>query len=810
MSGVTTQKEIAGVMPELFLTYATDVIQERAIPRIEDGLKPVQRRILYTMYLNGNFSNKKFVKSAQTVGGVISRLHVHGDLSAYDAMVFMAQPFSLRYPLISWHGNAGNQQGDPPAAYRYTEAKLSSVGELMLEDIEKETLDMVDNYDNTMKEPVALGGYFPNAIVNPAMGIAVGIATTFAPHYLKDVIDAACFTIDKMIERQPITNDDLIRFVKAPDFPTGGTIINASDMPNIYRSGKGRVILRANYRIEETRYAKQIIFYELPYKINYTSMMESLAKLADSIPDIKDIRDESSKEIKIVVELKKDADPNWILRQIFKKTELQSNYSCNFVAIGNDNKPVEHIDLCYMIGNYVQRCLKTMHRSGMYDMKKCKERLFRIEALLFASEHIDEITNILKTADKPIDTMVSKLDISVEMARIIYEMRLSSISKVSNAALTKEQAELTKEIARLDDILSHPNKMLSELKKKISAIPKLKIFKDDRRRTQLMDIDLNIDDRTLVKDQQVVLTYTNHDIIKSVLTADYTTTKSASKGVSTKLKDDEVLIDMLTMSTKDDIFCFTNTGRVHYLPVYKIPIVSRNHNGKYLSTLLNLDNGERVVHISSAKPSDLDGKSFVFVTKHGTIKRLNVSDLSKRGNVSKCLNFKDNDTISSVLLCAPHTNIILISSSSKALCVDIDDEKKPIRPTGKASIGVIGMSLNENEYVVSAVASDETKHFLTVSEKGMVKKMSFDMVPKKGRGAKGVLLQNVKKAPTLVAAMQAADDQELMIVTRNGKVSRTKVSKFSVHGRTSRGAHGIKLSDNDIVVSADIASIEEE
>lgn len=725
-------------------------------------------------------------------------------------MVFMAQNFSLRYPLISWHGNVGNQQGDPAAAYRYTEARLSPIGELMLEDIDKDTVDMVDNYDNTTKEPIVLGGYFPNAIVNPAMGIAVGIATTFAPHYLKDVIDASCLMIHNMIQDKDTDIEDLIKIVKAPDFPTGGTIINGNDMPSVYRTGKGKVILRAKYRIEQKKNTKQIVFYELPYKINYTSMMEELAKLADAIPDIKDVRDESSKEIKIVVELKRDADPNWIIRQIFKKTDLQSNYNCNCVAIDEHGKPKENINLKDMIFSYITRAAKTYYRSMLYERKQHETRLFRIKALLFASEHIDEITYILKNETDPVAVLMSKLSINEEMARIIYDMKLSSISRVSNLSLQDEEKKLNNRVSELSELLSDQKKFLKALKAKLSSIPKLKYFKNDVRRTDIDNVDLNIDDRSLVKDQQVVITYTNHDIIKSVLASDYTTTKGTSKGVSTKLKEDEIILDMLTMSTKDDLFCFTNTGRVHYLPVYKIPIVSRNNNGKYLSTLLNLDMGEHVIHIISARPDDLNNKSLVFVTKHGIIKRLSIDNLSKRGNVSKCINFKNDDTIASVLLCLPHTNVILISNNSKALCVDIDDEKKPIRPTGRNSIGVIGMSLNPDEYIVSAVTVDNTKNFLTVSEKGMVKKMTFDMIAAKSRGSKGVLLQNVKKAPTLIAAMQSSDDQELVIVTKNGKVSKTKVSKFSVHGRTSKGNHGIKLADDDIVVSADIASTESE
>ena len=463
-----------------------------------------------------------------------------------------------------------------------------------------------------------------------------------------------------------------------------------------------------------------------------------------------------------------------------------------------------------MIYSYVSRAAKTLYCSMTYTREQYTQRLFRINTLLFASERIDDITRILKTESNSVEAMVREFSINIQMAKIIYDMKLSSISKVSNDSLKTEREDLNNRIKELTDILSDQKKFLVELKKKISGIPKLKIFKDDARRTSIETIDLNIDDRNLIKDQQVFITYTNHDIVKSVLSSDYATTKGTSKGVSTKLKDDEIIVDMLTMSTKDDLFCFTNAGRVHYLPVYKIPIVGRNNNGRYLSTLLNLNVDEHVIHIISAKPDDLDNKSLVFVTKHGIIKRLSIQDLSKRGNVSKCINFKDNDTISSVLLCKPHTNIILISNSSKAVCIDIDDEKKPIRPTGKNSIGVIGMNLNPDEYIVSAVVVDDKKNFITVSETGMVKKMTFDMIPVKSRGTKGVLLQNVKKAPKLIAAMQSSDDQELVIVTKNGKVSKTIISKFNVHGRTSRGNHGIKLADGDLVVSADIASVESE
>lgn len=799
------QQELARVVPEYFLRYAVDVIQERAIPRLEDGLKPIQRRILYGMYQTHNVYSKPTMKCAKSVGYILASLSPHGDSSAYEAMVQLAQPFSMRYPLVYGHGNFGTQSGKPAAAYRYTEAKLSPVGELLLEDIEKETLDTQDNYDNTIQEPVALGGYFPNQLVNPCAGIAVGVATTLAPHYLKDVIRAAHLILDNMIAGKTTSIDDLIAIVKAPDFPTGGTIINASEMPGIYKTGKGRVVLQAKYEIKNN----QIIFYELPYKINYDSLMTSLVQAAETIQDIKDIRDESSKSIRIIVELKKNAQPDYVIRQLFNLTELQSNFNCNFVAIDADGKPKERITLEDLFKAYLTRAAKTLCRALEFDKKKYEARIAIIDALLIAIRHVDTITHILRTSDTPVETLQQELAIDEAAANTICDTKFRTISKLSEQKLLAEKQELHDKVAGIDHIFSDQTVFLQTLQQKIDRIPELKWFANDTRKTDLADIDTNVDERDMVKDEQVVLMYTNHDIIKSIRVAEYQGTKHASKGVGMKLRDDEVILDMLTLSTRDTLFAFTNQGRCHSLPVYKIPITKRNQVGKYLSTLLNLDTGERVIHILAAN-DDLEGKCFLFTTRNGIVKRLNTNELAKRGTVTRCLILNDGDTLASVLLCKPKDHIVLISSGSKAVKFDIDDDRKPVTPQGRVSKGMKGMALKPGESIVASVVASDDKSFLTVARNGMVKRMQFDMLPLTNRGTAGVLLQSSKRPIELIVAMQADDSQELLIATQNGKVAKVPVQKFSVHNRKAGGTRGIKLDAGDTVVSADIADLEEE
>lgn len=488
-------KEIYEVLPQLFLVYAEDVVKNRAIPRIDDGLKPVQRRILYAMYLDGLASNKPHRKCARTIGQVLSLFHSHGDASVYDAMTVMAQDFSMRYPLVDIHGNAGSYMGDPPAAYRYTEGRLSPIAELMLEDIDKNTVEMEPNYDNSTVEPVMLGGYFPNAICNPTMGIAVGVATSFAPHYAGDVFKAADTYLEYMQQDIDPDENELISIIKAPDFPTGGTIINPEDIPDIYQTGRGRIVLRAKYRIEETHRRKAIVFYELPYKVAYASLMESLTKLQKEIEEITDIRDESSARmgIRIIVELKNNAEPAWIIQKIFKKTEMQSSYSCNFVAIV-DGHPQENVTLKQMLAAYINRCCLTYRNSCIYDIERWKKRLNNINIMLFAADHAEDIIKLLKESDSPVQSLTERFSISTELAESICDTKFRSIAKLSAKKLTEEKEQLVEQITQTEALLDNRYEFLEAVRNKIRSVSQNKIFQNDQRRTTIEYINADEND----------------------------------------------------------------------------------------------------------------------------------------------------------------------------------------------------------------------------------------------------------------------------------------------------------------------------
>jgi DNA gyrase subunit A len=808
------KKEVAEVLAPLFLTYAKDVIEDRAIPRIQDGLKPVQRRILYDMYIRGNTSHHPTVKSAKTVGSVLSWIHPHGDTSVYDAMVKLSQPFNMRYPLVFIQGNGGSWSGDPAAHFRYTEARMTPVGEMMMEGLDKEALDMVPTFDNAAKEPIALGGYFPNILCNESSGIAVGLATSIPPHYLKDVCQAAIQYINRLLQGKDITCDELSAIIKAPDFPTGGTIINPEDMAEIYRTGQGRVTICGKYRIEEDSRRKRIVFYEMPYKVNYEGLMTSIQKVAEKNPSIRDVRDESSDRdgIRVVIETSISANTDTIVTQLYKYTPLKSNYNCNFVVIDRNGSPRQNVSLKYLLKAYIDTCISTYIRSIQYDTKKYKERLDTVTTTLFASEHAKRILEIIQTKDNPISVMQDEFSIRKEQAELIYDMKIRSVAKLSTQKLRDEAQDLNVRIAANENILKSQELILKNVQSKIKEIAVNHIFSSDKRRTELKSVSFDIDQRDLVPKESVVVMYTDDDRIKCVRTSDFTAvTGSKSKGVRIKLKQTESLLEMLTLSTKDDLLCISNTGRCHILPVYKIPIDTKDvAGGRYLSTMLDLDEGEHIMDIIGVNPKtdNHDGRSLLFTTKNGFIKRLEVTNLSKVARATRCLTFRDGDSLASVTLCNPHDDVIMISTGGKALRIKLDDNTKPVRAQGRTATGVCGMKLPEGESIISTTVVDTDKTFLTVSEHGYVKRMSYNDFTVHGRGTAGSTIKS-KKNDILVAAMSVSKDQILVIASKNGQVARIPVAKFAVHSKTANGNYAMTLKDGDIVISAATSAAEE-
>lgn len=797
------------IMNNYFLGYATYTICDRAIPKIEDGLKPVQRRVLYSMHDLGLFSNKPTKKSAKVTGNCLASFHPHGDQSVYDAMINLAQDWRKRYPLVFVQGNFGNIDGDPPAAARYTEARLTKLGEYMMEDINKNTVDMVPNYDESTVEPSVLPSLFPNLICNGIVGTATGIATSMAPHYAKDVYKAIDYILECALKQEVPDIDKVISIIKAPDFPTGGIIINASDMRNTYKTGKGRVQIRGKYTYDDKN--NRIIITEIPYMVNKAKLVSDIGKvcLSDTatVDGVKDVNDESNKDgIKIVIQLKKNANFNFILNHLYKKTELQSSFSINNTAIIN-KRPAENISLQQLLSAFIQHACEVIYRKTRYDLGEYTKRNHLIEGYITAIGKIDKLIESIKKSNTPEEKLSNVMDLGFDeiQAKAIIAMSIGSISNMDEEKFIAEKEKLERNIAINTEIITNKFKLLEECKKTLKDFAESSALKDDKRKTEISNIGVDsITERDLIDDEDVVIIMTKNEMIKSVKVSEYETQKRNGKGTAVKTKDDDQVKDVISASTKDNLLIFTQLGKCHILPVYKIPITNKSSVGKYLVNFIDLDSsaGEKVVSVLVARHDESD-KNLVMVTKNGNIKKTTLDMIiRRRGSSTKVIEFRDNDTLVNAHIAKD--NEYIFSATAKGMGCKIKLDSINVVKS-KAGMGVRLIKLRDDDRLVSSVIlNDDDNEVCIMTANGYAKKADTNLITPKGRGVKGQRIIGLTENDYVVD-VTLVSNKTLFIVTTNGMIIRIPTDSINVYGLSARGTKTIKLKDGDSVRSISMA-----
>ncbi len=804
-------------MQSAYLDYAISVIVSRSLPDVRDGLKPVHRRILYAMKELGLLHNKPYKKSATVVGEVIGKYHPHGDKAIYDSLVRMAQDFSLRYPLIDGQGNFGSIDGDSAAAYRYTEARLHRIAEEMLEDMDKDTVDFMPNFDGRLKEPVVLPAKFPQLLVNGTSGIAVGMATEMPPHNLSEVIDATIAYIDN----PDITIDKLMKFVKAPDFPTGGIIIGLSGIKKAYETGKGQLVIRSHYHFEEGKKREKIVFTDIPYQKRKADIITDMANKVKEkkISGIYDIRDESDKEgIRIVVELKGDVPREIVLNQIFKHTALKTTYHINSVALV-DGVP-RTLSLKDLIHYFVEHRKDVVIRRTKYDLKKNKDRLHILEGLLRALDHIDEIIEMIKTSkdvEEAKKRLMGRFGFTDVQAQSILDMKLSRLTALERGKLEEEKKNVEETIEYLESILNSEEKLMSVIKDELKDIKKKY---GDKRKTEIQlseDEEYNMED--LIPDSDAVVLISRSGYIKWMSTDAYRRQSRGGKGVRGMItKENDFVQYILTATLHQYLMFFTSKGRVYFLKVYQIPEMERTSRGKHISSLLKIGKDETIKAVLPIS-SDIMSKGYILMaTKNGIVKKTEVKEFVKNsGDTLKPktggiigLKLRDNDEIIGTEYTSGDDEVILVTRNGMAIRFNEDE----IRPMGRNAMGVKGITLKENDEVVSMVVVAkhmiESDHTLFVAtDKGYGKRSFIDDYRKTRRGGKGIItIKTSEKNGNVVKAMEIIDSDELIFITVKGKVIRIKAEEIRVMGRNTQGVRIMKLDEDDKLTDVDMLARE--
>ena len=788
---------ISSEMKTSFLSYAMSVIVSRALPDVRDGLKPVHRRILYGMDELGVYPERSYKKSARIVGDVMGKYHPHGDTAIYDAMVRMAQNFSFRYPLVNGHGNFGSIDGDGAAAMRYTEAKMMKITSEMLADIKKDTIDFVDNYDGSEREPSVLPAKFPNLLINGATGIAVGMATNIPPHNLSEVIDGLL----AYIENPDITNMELMEYIKGPDFPTGGTIMGMTNLRNAYETGNGAIKVRAKTEIIEHKNGKKsIIITEIPYQVNKSRMIEKIADLAKEkrIEGITDLRDESNRKgIRVVIELRKDVNAEVTLNNLFKYTPLQTTFGINMLALV-DNQP-KVLSLRETLVHYVSHQIEVLTRKTQFDLQRAKARAHILEGLIIALDNIDEVIETIRNSyDDAEQQLIDKFALSSEQAKAILEMRLRRLSGLEREKLENELTELTDTIADLETILSNEDRKYEIVSDQLRDI-KAK-FGDERRSEISLSLDLDIEDEDLIPVEDVIITITASGYCKRMNTEVYKTQNRGGKGMKgIKTNEDDVVEHIINTSTHDFILFFTNTGRVYKMKGYKVPSSGRQSKGLPIVNLLNLDEGEELAAV--AKITDFDSDNYLFfATKRGVVKRTPVSDFKNiRTTGIKAINLRDNDELLAVRLTDGSRDVIIGASNGKAIRFNEADA----RAMGRVASGVRGILISEPDEVVGfTIVTEERNQILVVTENGYGKRTVVDENRQQNRGGKGVKTLNITdKNGQLTKLRSVAGDEDLIITTTKGMIIRLPMEQIATSKRSTQGVRLIKLNEGHKVAN---------
>ena len=794
---VITESELVSEMQTSYIDYAMSVIVGRALPDVRDGLKPVHRRILYAMYEDGLTSDKPFKKSATCVGDVLGRYHPHGDASVYDAMVRLAQNFSMRYMLVDGHGNFGSVDGDPPAAYRYTEARLSKISNEMLRDIDKETVDWDPNFDETRKEPRVLPSRFPNLLVNGSSGIAVGMATNIPPHNLKEVINA-CVCV---LENPEATLADLMQHITGPDFPTRGIIMGRSGIRQAYATGRGKVVVRARTEFEEHGQGRtRIIVTELPYQVNKRQLIKNIAdqvhdKRLDGISDLRDETDRNG--MRVVIELKRDANPQVVLNRLFAQTAMQTTFSINMLALVNNQTQPKILSLRHILDEYLTFQEDIIVRRTRYDLRKAEERAHLLEGLLIAQDNIDEVISIIRTSyDIAKQRLMERFNLSDVQAQAICDMRLISLQGLNREKLENEYKELEDKIHYFKDLLADPEKIKGVLKDELIA---LRDKYGDDRVTEIQDVADEIDIEDLIEEEQCVYTLTHGGYIKRMPVSEYRTQGRGGRGIRAMATKDEDFVDtVFTASTHDYILFFTSKGRVFVKKGYNIPEAGRNARGTNIINIIQTENGEKISAMIRGRGRDDDGY-LVFVTKRGTVKRMEQSALKNiRSNGLRAIILDEGDSLISVLQTTGEENIFIATYNGMAVCFNESD----LRPLGRNAMGVRGIRLREGDYVVGAGNSLAGEAVLTITEKGYGKRTLLSEYSIHGRGGIGIKNYQVTDKTGGIADVKMVNPgEDILVISDDGTIIRMAVDHISVLGRSTQGVRIMRLAEGSRVIS---------
>ena len=802
------------LVPEMensYIEYAMSVIVGRALPDVRDGLKPVHRRILYAMYEDNLTSDKPFKKSATCVGDVLGRYHPHGDASVYDALVRLAQDFSMRYMLVDGHGNFGSVDGDPPAAYRYTEARLSKISNEMLRDIEKETVDWDPNFDESRKEPRVLPCRFPNLLVNGSSGIAVGMATNIPPHNLREVIGACICVLDN----PEATLSDLMEHVKGPDFPTHGIIMGRSGIRAAYATGRGRLMVRARHEFEEFGSGRtRIIFTELPYQVNKRMLIKSIADQVEDkrIEGISDIRDESDRNgMRMVIELKRDANPQVVLNRLFAQTQLQTTFAINMLALVENQRQPKILSLRHIIDEYLKFQEEIIVRRTRFDLKKAQERAHLLEGLLIAQDNIDEVIKIIRTSyDNAKENLMARFGLDDVQAQAILDMRLKALQGLDREKLQNEYKELEERIAYFLRILNDESLVKSILKEELTAIADKY---GDERKTEIQDVEDEIDIEDLIEEEQCVYTLTNNGYIKRTPVSEYAAQSKGGmgkKGITTR--DEDYVCDVFTASTHDFIMFFTDTGKVYRKKGYQIPESGKAAKGTALVNILQIETDERVqamIHYRPSEETDDSHLQLTMVTENGTVKRVAVSAFRNlRQNGIRALRLDEGDRLVSVLETDGQSRVLIATYDGMAVCFDEND----VRSMGRDAVGVRGIRLREGDRVIGAAKAVEGCQVLSITERGFGKQTPVEEYRVTNRGGIGIKNYMVTDKTGGVVGMKVVDGSEdILLITQSGIMLRTAVENIRSGGRATQGVIVMRFKEEgDRVIAMALTDKDEE
>ena len=792
-----TESELVGEMQTSYIDYAMSVIVGRALPDVRDGLKPVHRRILYTMYEGGLTSDKPFKKSATCVGDVLGHYHPHGDASVYDAMVRLAQDFSMRYMLVDGHGNFGSVDGDPPAAYRYTEARLSKISNEMLRDIDKETVDWDPNFDESRKEPRVLPSRFPNLLVNGSSGIAVGMATNIPPHNLTEVINACVCVLDD----PEATLADLMQHITGPDFPTKGIIMGRAGIRQAYATGRGKVVIRARTEFEEHGQGRtRIIVTELPYQVNKRQLIRNIADQVHEkrLEGISDLRDETDRNgMRIVIELKRDANPQVVLNRLFAQTALQSSFSINMLALVNNQTQPKILSLRHILDEYLNFQEDVIVRRTRFDLRKAEERAHLLEGLLIAQDNIDEVIRIIRSSyDNAKQNLMERFGLDDVQAQAICDMRLIALQGLNREKLENEYKELEERIAYFKDLLADPEKIKGVLKDELLA---LRDRYGDSRKTEIQDVADEIDVEDLIEEQQCVFTLTHVGYIKRLPVKEYRAQGRGGKGVrAMATKEEDYVETVFTASTHDNILFFTDLGRVFIKKGYHIPEAGRNARGSNIINIIQTESGEKVSAMIRARGLEED-KFLFFVTRFGTVKRMAQSALRNiRANGIRALTLDEGDHLISVIPTDGSENILIATRNGLAVCFDEND----VRPMGRTAVGVRGIRLREGDYVIGAGSAAAGESLLSITEKGYGKRTAVEEYSVHGRGGLGMKNYNVteKTGPVADVKMVRPGD-DILVISNDGTIIRLAADSVSLLSRATQGVRVMRVLPGSRVIS---------